>query len=82
MTLFHSTPKDGSYDIVAFVTRALAVMESAVIEAETVERLQETVRDALKDWHDALEMLMTTVASTTSTPYGSPQSVCVIARSC
>ena len=47
--------KMARYDIVAFVTRALAVMESADIEAETVEKLQETVRDALKDWQAALE---------------------------
>ena len=44
------------YDIVAFVTRAQAVMESVDIEAGTVEKLQETVRDSLKDWHDALEI--------------------------
>jgi len=48
--------KMARFEIVAFVTRAQAVMECADIEAGTVEKLQETVRDSLKDWHDAFEL--------------------------
>src|SRR5262245_60932018 len=40
--------KMARYDIVAFVTRAQAVMASTDIEADTVAKLHESVRDALK----------------------------------
>src|SRR5262245_23000043 len=48
--------KMARYDIVAFVTRAQAVMESADLDAGGVEKLETTVRDALADWHDALKI--------------------------
>lgn len=45
--------KIARHDIVAFVERAQALIESADIEAESFEKLQETVWDSLKDWDDA-----------------------------
>ena len=44
------------YDIVAFVTRAQNLMESAEIGADVVDQLEQTVRDTLKDWHEALQL--------------------------
>jgi CHAD domain-containing protein len=48
--------KMARYDIVAFIGRAQTIMESADIGSDVVEKLQQTVRAALKDWHDALEL--------------------------
>ncbi|HEX2928666.1 MAG TPA: CHAD domain-containing protein [Candidatus Binatia bacterium] len=48
--------KMARYDIVAFATRAQAVMESADLDAGGVERLEGIVRDALADWHEAYEV--------------------------
>jgi CHAD domain-containing protein len=48
--------KVARYDIVAFIGRAQTLMESADIGSDVVEKLQQTVRAALKDWHDALEL--------------------------
>jgi CHAD domain-containing protein len=48
--------KMARYDIVAFIGRAQTLMESADIGSDVVEKLQQTVRAALKDWHDALEL--------------------------
>ena len=48
--------KMARYDIVAFISRAQTLMESADIGSDVVEKLQQTVRAALKDWHDALEL--------------------------
>lgn len=44
------------YDIVAFIGRAQSLIESADIGSDVVETLQQTVRAALKNWHDALEV--------------------------
>jgi CHAD domain-containing protein len=48
--------KMARYDIVAFVGRAQTLMESADIGSDVVDKLQQTVRAALKDWHDALDL--------------------------
>jgi CHAD domain-containing protein len=48
--------KMARYDIVAFIGRAQTLMESADIGSDVVEKLRQTVRAALKDWHDALEL--------------------------
>jgi CHAD domain-containing protein len=48
--------KMARYDIVAFIGRAQTLMDSADIGGDVVEKLQQTVRAALKDWHDALEL--------------------------
>ena len=48
--------KIARYDIVAFVARAQSTMESADIGTGVIVKLQQTVRGALKDWHDALEL--------------------------
>lgn len=44
------------HDIVAFVTRAQAVMESADLDAGGVEKLEASVRAALTDWEDAFKI--------------------------
>jgi CHAD domain-containing protein len=41
------------HDIVAFVDRAQALIKSADVESESIEKLQETVWESLKDWDDA-----------------------------
>jgi CHAD domain-containing protein len=48
--------KMARYDIVGFIGRAQTLMDSADIGSDVVEKLQQTVRAALKDWHDALEL--------------------------
>jgi CHAD domain-containing protein len=48
--------KMACYDIVAFIGRAQRLMESADLGDDVIEKLQQTVRAALKDWHDALEL--------------------------
>jgi CHAD domain-containing protein len=48
--------KMARYDIVAFIGRAQTLMESADIGSDVVEKLRQTVRAALKDWHDALDL--------------------------
>jgi CHAD domain-containing protein len=49
--------KIARHDIVAFVERAQALIESADVEAESFEKLQETVWDSLKDWDDAFAVV-------------------------
>jgi CHAD domain-containing protein len=48
--------KMARYDIVAFIGRAQTLMDSADIGGDVVDKLQQTVRAALKDWHDALDL--------------------------
>ena len=48
--------KMARYDIVAFIRRAQTLMDAADIGSDVVEKLRQTVRAALKDWHDALEL--------------------------
>jgi CHAD domain-containing protein len=48
--------KMARYDIVAFIGRGQTLMESADIGSDVVEKLRQTVRAALKDWHDALDL--------------------------
>jgi CHAD domain-containing protein len=45
--------KIARHDIVVFVERAQALIESADVEPESFEKLQGTVWDSLKDWDDA-----------------------------
>jgi CHAD domain-containing protein len=44
------------HDIVAFVNRAQALTESADVEPESIEKLQQSVWDSLKDWDNAFEV--------------------------
>jgi CHAD domain-containing protein len=50
--IFQARRKMARYDIVAFVARAQTIIESVDIGSDVVEPLQQTVRDALNDWHD------------------------------
>lgn len=54
--ILQARQKIARHDIVAFVDRAQALIASADIEAESIEKLQATVRDSLKDWDDAFEV--------------------------
>ena len=46
------------HDIVAFVDRAQALIESADGAAESIETLQQTVWESLKDWDDAFQVAL------------------------
>jgi CHAD domain-containing protein len=48
--------KIARHDIVAFVDRAQGLIGSADVEAESFEKLEETVWESLKDWDDAFEL--------------------------
>jgi CHAD domain-containing protein len=54
--IVHARQKMARYDIVGFIGRAQTLMEAADIGSDVVDKLQQTVRAALKDWHDALEL--------------------------
>jgi CHAD domain-containing protein len=51
--ILQARQKIARHDIVAFVNRAQVLIESGDVEPESIEKLQQTVWDSLKDWDNA-----------------------------